>query len=352
MSDQSQAMIDLKAIHHALIHGGATDAVFAAHDRLFEAVSAAALSRPCPPSVGREADESLKECPFCGSSATLHSPGEHYVICNRIGVCQGNQGPLKCTYREDAIRVWNRRVTSTDAVRVPPSIDEMAKRFLGWKLPEDFSPDAGVSFKPISYGNVVHWPVGTNLLSADQARRMILHMLAGCNAPAPSPSTTPSTSDAPKQGGEADAVICGRYRVEPTDSGFWSHCVKAGTGTRSLFVGHRKQCDAVAAILQEACLDGAFIQSECTAAPSSPSALQDADLLSQLAFKDRTNARLQSLIEGENKLRADMAARILALKKPDNKDSWHRDFRSKNWNEAIEACSALVSATMLKDGEG
>lgn len=62
-------------------------------------------------------------------------------------------------------------------------INEMVNRFLSWKLPKDFCPDAGISFKPTKpyegdeYGNS-WWPIGTNLLSADQAREMIVHMLA------------------------------------------------------------------------------------------------------------------------------------------------------------------------------
>lgn len=61
-------------------------------------------------------------------------------------------------------------------------IDKMVDRFLGWKLPKDFCPDAGISFKPTKpyegdeYGNS-WWPIGTNLLTADQARAMIEHML-------------------------------------------------------------------------------------------------------------------------------------------------------------------------------
>lgn len=58
----------------------------------------------------------------------------------------------------------------------------MANRFLMWKLPEHFSPDAGVSFKP-SYPDEPmrsrHWPVGTNLLCATQAEEMVRHMLEG-----------------------------------------------------------------------------------------------------------------------------------------------------------------------------
>lgn len=63
-------------------------------------------------------------------------------------------------------------------------VDEMVNRFLGWKLPKDFHPDAGISFKPsngIPYeGDALGnswWPIGTNLLTADQARQMIEHIL-------------------------------------------------------------------------------------------------------------------------------------------------------------------------------
>lgn len=61
-------------------------------------------------------------------------------------------------------------------------IDEMVNRFLGWKLPKDFAPDAGISFKPATLPSTPmnyegYWPVGTNLLNADQARDMIKHVL-------------------------------------------------------------------------------------------------------------------------------------------------------------------------------
>jgi hypothetical protein len=66
-------------------------------------------------------------------------------------------------------------------------IDKMVDRFLGWKLPKDFCPDAGISFKPeynaeymASQGKppMRHEPVGTNLFTADQAREMIKYMRA------------------------------------------------------------------------------------------------------------------------------------------------------------------------------
>lgn len=51
-------------------------------------------------------------------------------------------------------------------------LDEMVNRFLCRKLPKDFWPDAGVSFSPVFDYESPHWPVGTNLLTAEQARVM------------------------------------------------------------------------------------------------------------------------------------------------------------------------------------
>jgi hypothetical protein len=56
-----------------------------------------------------------------------------------------------------------------------PDVGLMVNRFLGWKLPQDFAPDAGISFTPVSWP--LGWPVGTNLLSANQARAMFEHVL-------------------------------------------------------------------------------------------------------------------------------------------------------------------------------
>lgn len=62
-----------------------------------------------------------------------------------------------------------------------PMIDQLVDRFLGWKLPEDFSPDCGITFKPILNSA----PVGTNLLTAAQAKAMLEHVLAPLNANPP-----------------------------------------------------------------------------------------------------------------------------------------------------------------------
>lgn len=62
----------------------------------------------------------------------------------------------------------------------------MVGRFLGWRLPDPWHPDGGVSFK--RYGNegtshqYTNEPSGTNLLDAMQADAMVRHMIDGMPA--------------------------------------------------------------------------------------------------------------------------------------------------------------------------
>jgi hypothetical protein len=56
-------------------------------------------------------------------------------------------------------------------------IKYMVDRFLGWKLPGNFSPDGGITFRvsnPVAPG-----PSGTNLLDATQVDAMVRHMVEG-----------------------------------------------------------------------------------------------------------------------------------------------------------------------------
>lgn len=55
----------------------------------------------------------------------------------------------------------------------------MVDRFLSWKLPADFGPDAGISFDPKYEHDSPHWPSGTNLLHAGQAEEMLQHVVGG-----------------------------------------------------------------------------------------------------------------------------------------------------------------------------
>lgn len=56
----------------------------------------------------------------------------------------------------------------------------MIEQFLQWKLPQGFSPDNGITFAPGHKApSSPHWPVGTNLLTAEQTGEMVDFMLAG-----------------------------------------------------------------------------------------------------------------------------------------------------------------------------
>lgn len=56
-------------------------------------------------------------------------------------------------------------------------MDAMVNRFLMWKLPPTFGPDCFVSFDREKAKANQSWPVGTNLLGADEARAMLEHVL-------------------------------------------------------------------------------------------------------------------------------------------------------------------------------
>jgi hypothetical protein len=75
-------------------------------------------------------------------------------------------------------------------------IKHMVSRFLGWKLPENFNPDGGISFKPTFNEHTAypmkHGPTGTNLFDAMQAEGMIRYMLEG---EAAEPSAPPQPAE-------------------------------------------------------------------------------------------------------------------------------------------------------------
>jgi hypothetical protein len=62
-------------------------------------------------------------------------------------------------------------------------IKAMVSRFLAWRLPENFAPDGGISFKS-TFNENTPWPMkneptGTNLFNYEQAEAMIRHMMDG-----------------------------------------------------------------------------------------------------------------------------------------------------------------------------
>lgn len=57
----------------------------------------------------------------------------------------------------------------------------MVNRFLSWKLPYDFNPDGGITFKQFYNSEQLYRnePTGTNLFDAKQAEAMVQYMAEG-----------------------------------------------------------------------------------------------------------------------------------------------------------------------------
>ena len=58
-------------------------------------------------------------------------------------------------------------------------IKHMVNRFLGWQLPANFAPDAGIKYTRPNYPASWPGPSGTNLLDYTQAEAMVRHMIDG-----------------------------------------------------------------------------------------------------------------------------------------------------------------------------
>jgi hypothetical protein len=78
-------------------------------------------------------------------------------------------------------RMWNRRGSTARGSNVTEEqIKYMMDRFLGWRLPKNFNPDAGISYTRPNYApNVDATPSGTNLFDATQADAMVRYMIDG-----------------------------------------------------------------------------------------------------------------------------------------------------------------------------
>lgn len=89
-------------------------------------------------------------------------------------------------------------------------VKHMVDRFLCWRLPENFHPDNGISFKPTFNDHLPTPtrcnPVGTNLLGAGQATEMVRHMVEGLPSEAP-----------PTRGGREAVALAIAETVLPAD---------------------------------------------------------------------------------------------------------------------------------------
>lgn len=94
-------------------------------------------------------------------------------------------------------------------------INRMVDAFLQWKFPADFQPDGGISFKPFGSVEGQFWPTGTNLLTAGQARDMIVQITKHIDdlepAPTPAPSLIPPYQQGLVQGAKMTDVECLRF---------------------------------------------------------------------------------------------------------------------------------------------
>lgn len=81
-----------------------------------------------------------------------------------------------CFVRSALDRAPNVLLEEAQRVRVSTDVNAMVDRFLGWKLPEDFYPDAGISFDR-EYAAKWGMPSGTNLFHAGQAQAMFEYVL-------------------------------------------------------------------------------------------------------------------------------------------------------------------------------
>ena len=94
------------------------------------------------------------------------------------------------------IGLWSPKISPSLADR-EALVQHMVNRFLQWRLPENFNPDGGISFKKAINEQLPTWPqknepTGTNLLDATQAEEMVRYMLSESpseSAPAPEGAT-------------------------------------------------------------------------------------------------------------------------------------------------------------------
>lgn len=125
--------------------------------------------------------------------------------------------------------------------RLDAMVKHMVDRFLGWKLPEDFAPDAGISFdiEKCRYGPNVYFPIGTNLFTATQAEAMIRHLLDGM----------PSEAVPVKVGHGLDdsADMVRRYLLADMDVGSneaWDHFCDLMANFKTEIEDYHRQLDA------------------------------------------------------------------------------------------------------------
>jgi hypothetical protein len=141
----------------------------------------------------------LAECDSCLkswylSAAEIYADTEDQRFEAKLANHEYAKGAAR-SWRRSAIRFQTALAELKESAAIPreqenkmsqfadDQIKYMVNRFLGWKLPENFSPDAGISFKATFNEHTAHpmkrEPSGTNLFDATQADAMVRYMVEG-----------------------------------------------------------------------------------------------------------------------------------------------------------------------------
>lgn len=163
---------------------------------------------------------------FCipnGDGRMTTAPGTLPGVPDIAIIYRGRPIFIELKTAKGAVRANTERENMTD-----DQIKHMVDRFLMWKLPADFVPDCGISFERTAMGftgEFVREPIGTNLLTAEQAREMVRHMIEGLvvvplEAPTPAMAKAWAVVTAPSRAG----IVCRCGLVLKTPSEYAAHC--------------------------------------------------------------------------------------------------------------------------------
>lgn len=128
---------------------------------------------------------SVRDYPSCLSVNHIDTEADENIVFTVSNI--GNSGsaqevrltPQRCRALIDGLAMALYGGEAAHIVAPAPDIDGMVNRFLGWKLPQNFYPDCYVSFDREKASQSPHgWPIGTNLLTAEQARKMFEYVMA------------------------------------------------------------------------------------------------------------------------------------------------------------------------------
>lgn len=105
-----------------------------------------------------------------GDDAISFEPRGNVYVMNERGTTVASYGVAPIIYAD-----------APDPAGTDAYVRKLTARFLTWRLPDDFAPDDGISFKPTFNEHTDHpgrhQPTGTNLFSFAQAEAMLRHVL-------------------------------------------------------------------------------------------------------------------------------------------------------------------------------